>query len=193
MRKIVLTLATMALAFTSFAEVKYEYNEVDKFTNVHTFKTEPVDVIGKIVPAKKRVYKDVTLAAQYKDSTNLLCLAFDPGKHADLKMSSASHILIRLEDGSNVKLPIVHGDPTIDGKVYEYQFMVNMDHTAFLKAQEPTDLRLDAAAGGFDITIPEKNRPKLHELMKAMADAPSPIQLRDIKLDSTLIKKYNRM
>lgn len=192
MKKMLLTLATVALVSTSFA-VDYEYNEVDKFTKVHTFKTEPVKVVDKIVPAKKRIYKKVALAAQYKDSTNLLCLSFDPGKYADLQMASTSHLLIRLEDGSHVKLPIVHRDPAITGKIYEYQFKVNVDHTAFLKAQEATDLRLDAAAGGFDITIPEKNRDDLHELMKAMADAPPRIKLRDVKLDSTLIKKYNRM
>ncbi len=193
MKKMLLALATMALVSTTMAEVKYEYNDVDKFTKVHTFKTEPVEVVGKIVPAKKRVYKKVKLAVQYKDSTNLLCLSFDPGKKADLKMSGTSHILVRLNDGSNVKLPIVQGDPIINGKIYEYQFKVNIDHTAFLKGNAPTDLRLDAAAGGFDITIPEGNVNDLHELMKAMADAPPSVKLRDVKLDSTLIKKYNRM
>lgn len=192
MKKMLLTLATLALLSTAVA-VEYEYNDVDKFTKVHTFKTEPVRVIDKVVPAKKRVYKKVSLAAQYKDSTNLLCLSFDPGKYADLQMSSSSHLLIRLADGSHVKLPIIHRDPVITGKIYEYQFTVNVDHTAFLKGNAPTDLRLDAAAGGFDITIPEKNRDDLHELMKAMADAPPRVKLRDVKLDSTLIKKYNRM
>lgn len=193
MKKMLLTLSALSLLALLFAEIKYEYNNVDKFTKVHTFKTEKVAVIDKVVPAKKRVYKKVKLSAQYKDSTNLLCLTFDPGKHADLKMSSSSHLLIRLEDGSNVKLPIVHREPEITGKIYEYQFKVNIDHTAFLKAQKPTDLRLDAAAGGFDITIPTKNRAKLQELMKMMADAPPAVKLREVELDSALIKKYNRM
>ncbi len=193
MKRALLSLSTLAiLASTTFAGVKYEYNDVDKFTNNHSFKTEALEVAGKIAPAKKVSYKKVSIAVQYQDSTNLVILSLKSGKAPQLSVGKGSNLKLRLADGSSVTLPII-SKGTDGGKIYYWKFGANVDNTAFLKGQKVTDLRVDGTAGDFDVTIPAKLQSDLHEQMKAMSDAPCPIQLQDIQLNEDLIKKYNRM
>lgn len=194
MKRILLSLATLSLlSAAAFAEIKYEYNDVDKFTKEHTFKTEALTVADKVTPEKKVSYKDVSLAVQYKDSTNLVLFSFKPGKGANLALSTKSTLKVRMEDGSVITLPVVSADSDVEKKMHTWQFVADVDNTAFLKGQKATDLRIDGAKNGFDVAIPAKLQDDVHELMKVMSDAPSPIQLRDVQLSPELIKKYNRM